>query len=442
MGSAIERFWDALLKHVNGTTPCQSLGVHAHRSLLPSLSFPSGFHSAVYPVSPPHFHSITDDAYDWGRFEMPLQLINNARAIVQAGGIEALENLIDDDYRPYPLAASNTGLIQPNIVHDVPDDDQSVSACASGSAVSLAFNAYPVDVCIDIPHELEACRYFVSARSLLAAPSPPVIKLTVSQMRFAYPFGDGSTYWLYGRRLPEIETVVRVVEWCYTPNGLQAVVEDRYDRQMPATWCDASYPTLSTPLQRNDIVRFRGNLELVTRHSIYYTGADDRLEPYNIFVINYAWLEGVPPDPDSGVPQMFVHEMRSKRQFKAHLQLSRRTRLEDVKSFLVPTMDALNALVQAGNYGAFDDTPSVPTLAILTPVHICSDELYRAFNRRRQRAPGTPITLQDILRDAARIILLYDWQDLEFVVGKALSVLVREKILKEAVTADGVRVYL
>ncbi|KAH9904635.1 uncharacterized protein B0H18DRAFT_1132261 [Fomitopsis serialis] len=155
----------------------------------------------LWDALPDHAH---DDKFDWDQFDIPRRAINIARRIVVLHGLEALENMLDDDVRLPPLGA-----------------------------VSIAPG-------------------FVSAWALLVAPDQAFTKLTISHLRHAYQFTDEdgtSTWWLYGAKLPEIEMIARVVEWRLTPDGLEAVIEDRYGREITATWSTDSYPVLAPPAQ-------------------------------------------------------------------------------------------------------------------------------------------------------------------------------------------------
>ncbi|KAH9920762.1 uncharacterized protein B0H18DRAFT_956898 [Fomitopsis serialis] len=282
---------------------------------------------------------------------------------------------------------------------------------------------------------------FPHMRRCLLAPDKAFIKLTISHLRYAYQLIDEdgtATWWLYGAQLPEIETIVRVLEWRLTPDALEAVIEDRYGRQITATWDMDSYEVLAPPAQRDDIIRVRGSLKLVTPPPRYGLHDD---QPYKLFVIRYAWLEGSCFDAQSGAPQMFIHNMQSNRAYDAHVLSACTARHALIHQLHVPSMDTLNALIEIGDHAVSDDVTTVPSLDSIAPHRdICADILYKAFLDRHFRAPGDPVTLARLLRDVARPVLICEWEDTLSVLW-AMSILVRSRVLKEAVNPDGDRIY-
>ena len=80
-------------------------------------------------------------------------------------------------------------------------------------------------------------------------------------------------------------------------------------------------------------------------------------------------------------------------------------------------MDALNALIAAGDHAPSDNITTVPSLNIIPPRSICADILYNAFLDRRLKSPGDPVRLGRLLRDVARPVLMYDWDNTNFILA-------------------------
>ncbi|TFY55958.1 hypothetical protein EVJ58_g7923 [Rhodofomes roseus] len=376
---------------------------------------------------------------------------------------------VDDDFRPDPTRAVGCAFFSPAFRHNNADSstyqssihviDTSSPPRLDGHESTNHGRANPRSILrtpgsgprdgsqtVDFAMNYD----FYSARSLLAVPPWTGIKLDVSHITQAYHFGvhrRRPLWWLYGGVINEIETTVEVVSWKPNPDELYVVVCDRYHSDMVATWSPASYPHLVPHISPGDTLRLRGHLELPSKslQSAQHLNTGSALDPIDpVFVICYAWIDGMAPDVLNPIPQRFIHSMRAKRQFKEHYGSAAKARYKDVKRHLVPSFAELHQLIQDGNLGLHDalEKPPIHDAARDDTVKDALASLLEStFKNYRERFPAQELTLQKLLRDVAKPLLLYD--DLKpITVCEALTLLVHGGLLKEAVDKCGQRVYL
>ncbi|TFY55875.1 hypothetical protein EVJ58_g7970 [Rhodofomes roseus] len=368
---------------------------------------------------------------EWEQFAVDPEVILIARNHVKSIGLEGLEDLIDTSSPPSLLD----------------DHKRNRRGFANPKSILRTQTSGPRDNSQNVDF---AMNYeFYTARSLLAVPQWTGIKLDISSIQEAYHFGKRRrrpVWWLYGAVIQEIETIVRVILWKRYPDHLYAVVRDRYGSDMVATWTSASYPHLVPDTVPGDTLRLRGHLDWPSEslQSAHHRNADSALDPTGpVFVICSTWIEGMAPDILSPMPKIFIHSMRAKRQLKDHYYTSAKARYKDVKVHLVPSFAALHALIQDGILGLHDAVEKPPVqhnAGADTMPEVLASLLKSTFRDYRRRFPAQELTLQKLLRDVAKPLLLYD--DLKSItVCEALSLLVHRHLLKEAINKYGQRVY-